>query len=94
MMTDFFKEPTVSNKNLKPVALIDAAISNLNSNLSNIVFSFEEKDDKFLVLRKDTRIKKEFQRPLSYEFASLTQLLDWISAVKVGLYVATADESN
>lgn len=75
----------------KPIALIESGINTLNGFLDNVKFEFEEKEDKFFVFKKDTRIKKEFQRPIRYEFSNLTQVLDWMSAVKVGIYAAQAD---
>lgn len=75
----------------KPIALIEVGISNLNGMLDNVKFEFEENEGKFFVFKKDTRIKKEFQRNIRYEFYSLTQVLDWMSAVKVGIYAAQAD---
>jgi hypothetical protein len=78
----------------KPIALIEACLANLNGMLDNVKFVFEEEEGKFFVLKKDTRNKKEFQKPIRYQFVSLTEVLNWMSAVKVGIYAAQADCSN
>lgn len=77
--------------NKKPIALIDTALTNLNSYLDNIRFSFEEENDKFIIVRKNIRVREEFYRPIRYTFNNLTEVLNWISAVKVGVYASQTD---